>query len=190
MKKIVFTLTAAFALLFSFVPRVAVAQFVPGQVLTAQQLNSALSSIAANALPVAGGTLTGPLQGTAATFNSGSFASLASSGPVTFSTPLAFASGGTGATTALGATSNLQFQSALAGAGGRSVASKLSDVVSILDFPGCDKTGVADSTACIQAALNSGAKTVYIPAGQYRESGLTLPRSRASRSTATAPTAS
>ncbi|MGS1072344.1 transporter [Burkholderia glumae] len=178
MKKIVFTLTAAFALLFSFVPRVAVAQFVPGQVLTAQQLNSALSSIAANALPVSGGTLTGPLQGTAATFNSGSFASLSSSGPVTFSTPLAFASGGTGATTALGATGNLQFQASLSGAGGRSVASKLSDVVSILDFPGCDKTGTTDSTACIQAALNSGARTVYVPAGQYRESGLTLPQTQ------------
>ncbi|MCM2544015.1 glycoside hydrolase family 55 protein, partial [Burkholderia glumae] len=95
---------------------------------------------------------------------------------MTFSTPLAFSSGGTGATTALGATSNLQFQASLSGAGGRSVASKLSDVVSILDFPGCDKTGVADSTACIQAALNSGARTVYVPAGQYRESGLTLPQ--------------
>ncbi|WP_244120335.1 glycoside hydrolase family 55 protein [Burkholderia gladioli] len=154
----------------------AFAQWVPGQLVTAQLLNSAFAAVAANALPVAGGTLTGPLQGTAATFNSGSFASLSSSGPVTFSTPLAFASGGTGATTALGATSNLQFQASLSGAGGRSVASKLSDVVSILDFPGCDKTGVADSTACIQAALNSGAKTVYIPAGQYRESGLTLPQ--------------
>ncbi|ACR28723.1 transporter [Burkholderia glumae] len=176
MKKIVFTLTAAFALLFSFVPRLAVAQFVPGQILTAQQLNSAFAAVTANALPLSGGTLTGPLQGTAATFNSGSFASLSSSGPVTFSSPLAFSSGGTGATTALGATSNLQFQASLSGASGRSVASKLSDVVSILDFPGCDKTGVVDSTACIQAALNSGARTVYIPAGQYRESGLVLPQ--------------
>ncbi|WP_302074244.1 hypothetical protein [Burkholderia glumae] len=74
----------------------AFAQWVPGQLVTAQLLNSAFAAVAANALPVAGGTLTGPLQGTAATFNSGSFASLSSSGPVTFSTPLAFASGGTG----------------------------------------------------------------------------------------------
>ncbi|WP_236577856.1 hypothetical protein [Burkholderia glumae] len=141
MKKIVFTLTAAFALLFSFVPRLAVAQFVPGQILTAQQLNSAFAAVTANALPVSGGTLTGPLQGTAATFNSGSFASLSSSGPVTFSSPLAFSSGGTGATTALGATSNLQFQASLSGASGRSVASKLSDVVSILDFPVATRPG-------------------------------------------------
>lgn len=45
------------------------AQFVPGQILTAQQLNTALASVTANALPIAGGTLTGPLAGPAATFN-------------------------------------------------------------------------------------------------------------------------
>ncbi|WP_257755200.1 glycoside hydrolase family 55 protein [Burkholderia glumae] len=181
MKRIFSTLAAAFALHFSLLPHTAdaqVIQFVPGQMLTAELLNSAFARVTANVLSVTGGTLTGPLQGTAATFNSGSFASLSSSGPVTFSTPLAFASGGTGATTALGATSNLQFQASLSGAGGRSVSSKLSDVVSILDFPGCDKTGVADSTGCIQAALNSGARTVYVPAGQYRESGLTLPQTQ------------
>ncbi|WP_257803369.1 glycoside hydrolase family 55 protein [Burkholderia glumae] len=181
MKRIFSTLAAAFALHFSLLPHTAdaqVIQFVPGQMLTAELLNSAFARVTANVLSVTGGTLTGPLQGTAATFNSGSFASLSSSGPVTFSTPLAFVSGGTGATTALGATSNLQFQASLSGAGGRSVSSKLSDVVSILDFPGCDKTGVADSTGCIQAALNSGARTVYVPAGQYRESGLTLPQTQ------------
>ncbi|WP_186146006.1 transporter [Burkholderia gladioli] len=176
MKKIVPALAAAFALLFSLVPHLAVAQFVAGQVLTAEQLNAAFTRVATNALSITGGTLTGPLTGTTASFSSGNFAALSSTGSVSFSTPLPFSSGGTGATTALGATSNIQFQSALSGAGVRSVASKLSDVVSILDFPGCDKTGVADSTACIQAALNSGAKTVYIPAGQYRESGLTLPQ--------------
>lgn len=65
----------------------AFAQWVPGQLVTAQLLNSAFAAVAANALPVTGGTLTGPLQGTAATFNSGSFASLSSSGPVTLTTP-------------------------------------------------------------------------------------------------------
>ncbi|WP_186216299.1 transporter [Burkholderia gladioli] len=176
MKKIVPALAAAFALLFSLVPHLAVAQFVAGQVLTAEQLNAAFTRVATNALSITGGTLTGPLTGTTASFSSGNFATLSSTGSVSFSTPLPFSSGGTNATTALGATGNIQFQSALSGAGVRSVASKLSDVVSILDFPGCDKTGTTDSTACIQAALNSGAKTVYVPAGQYRESGLTLPQ--------------
>ncbi|MCM2544013.1 transporter, partial [Burkholderia glumae] len=114
----------------------AFAQRAPGQLMTAPLLNSAF--VADNAVPVADG----PLRGTAATFDSGHFTSLSSSGPVTFSTPQPFAPNGTGATTALGATGNLQFRASLSGAGGRSVASKLSDVVSILDFPGCDKTGV------------------------------------------------
>ncbi|QGA37979.1 transporter [Burkholderia glumae] len=186
MNRIFKTLMLSVSLIVVGVPRLAMGQlvqFVPGQVLTAQQLNTAFSRIVASTLPVAGGTLTGPLNGTTASFatgnfSTGNFTTLTSTGNVSFSTPLSFASGGTGANTALGATSNLQFRASLSGAGGRSVASKLSDVVSILDFPGCDKTGVADSTACIQAALNSGAKTVYIPAGQYRESGLTLPQTQ------------
>lgn len=62
-----------------------------------------------------------------------------------------------------------------AGAAPRSIADKLQETVSILDFPGCDKTGRGDSTACIQAALDSGSKSVYVPAGRYREHGLVLP---------------
>lgn len=38
---------------------------------------------------------------------------------------------------------------------------------SVLDF-GADSTGSADSTSAIQAALNSGAKTVVIPDGTYK----------------------
>lgn len=62
------------------------------------------------------------------------------------------------------------------GAAQRSVDSKLKDTVSILDFPGCDRTGTSDSTTCIQAALNSGATSVYVPAGRYKEGGLVLPQ--------------
>ncbi|MEK6349881.1 MAG: transporter [Burkholderia sp.] len=62
-----------------------------------------------------------------------------------------------------------------AGAAPRSIADKLQETVSILDFPGCDKTGRRDSTTCIQAALDSGSKSVYVPAGRYREHGLVLP---------------
>ncbi|MGN3963548.1 glycosyl hydrolase family 28-related protein [Burkholderia gladioli] len=62
------------------------------------------------------------------------------------------------------------------GAFSRSISDKLQDTVSILDFPGCDRTGRTDSTGCIQAALHSGAKSVYVPAGRYRQSGLVLPQ--------------
>ena len=58
----------------------------------------------------------------------------------------------------------------------RDVSDKLRDTVSVLDFPGCDPTGVADSTACFQAAANSGAKTITVPAGAYKWSAqITIP---------------
>jgi hypothetical protein len=40
-------------------------------------------------------------------------------------------------------------------------------VANVLDY-GADSTGVADSTTAIQAALNSGSKSVYIPFGTYK----------------------
>ena len=60
------------------------------------------------------------------------------------------------------------------GAVSRTVQAKLRESVSVLDF-GADPTGVADSTAAIQAALNAGFKAVYVPAGSYKFSTLTLP---------------
>lgn len=45
--------------------------------------------------------------------------------------------------------------------------------VNVLDF-GADPTGVADSTAAIQNALNSGANDIYIPQGTYLFSTLTV----------------
>ncbi|MBB3258232.1 hypothetical protein F4827_003100 [Paraburkholderia bannensis] len=70
------------ALLLFFLSAIAHAQFTPGQVLTAAQLNSQFSLY----VPIAGGTLTGPL--TVPT--------------LTVSTPIAVTSGGTGASTATG----------------------------------------------------------------------------------------
>ncbi|MGG2044131.1 hypothetical protein [Burkholderia gladioli] len=83
-----------FALTASLAACIAHAQFVPGQVLTASQLNAAF----ANVMPRSGGTLTGPLT----------VPSLTSTGAVTVQSlnltggPMPVASGGTGATSATG----------------------------------------------------------------------------------------
>src|SRR6202022_578589 len=61
------------------------------------------------------------------------------------SAPIPISSGGTNATTATGATSQLQYLQGATGSAARSLTSKFQDVISILDFPGCDTTGVADS---------------------------------------------
>jgi hypothetical protein len=60
------------------------------------------------------------------------------------------------------------------GAVTRSVQSKLRETVSVKDF-GAVGNGVADDTAAIQAALNSGAKQVFFPLGAYRTGPLILP---------------
>jgi hypothetical protein len=48
----------------------------------------------------------------------------------------------------------------------RSLANRFADVVNVKDF-GAVGDGVADDTAAIQAAVNTG-KTVYLPSGTYR----------------------
>ncbi len=135
--------------------------FVPGQILTAQQLNVSLSAIAANALPLSGGTLGGPLNGPSATFANGSFAN-ANVGTLTASTPISVANGGTGSATALGAASTLQYKSSVAGAGARTFADKFSDTVNIKDFGArCD--GSTDDAAAIQLASNTGVSIINAP---------------------------
>lgn len=62
---------------------------------------------------------------------------------------------------------NVSFQPAGANATYRTVQSKLRDTVSVKDF-GAVGNGIADDTDAIQAALNSGATKVYVPAGTYR----------------------
>jgi hypothetical protein len=48
----------------------------------------------------------------------------------------------------------------------RSLANRFADVVNVNDF-GADPTGVVDSSPAIQTAINSGAKSIFIPKGKY-----------------------
>ena len=62
--------------------------------------------------------------------------------------------------------SKLSFTQSGTGAVSRSIDSKLKDVVSVKDF-GAVGDGVANDTAAIQAAINTG-RRIFIPAGTYR----------------------
>ena len=48
----------------------------------------------------------------------------------------------------------------------RTVQAKLEESVSVMDF-GAIGDGIADDTVAIQAALNSGAKKIFVPSGEY-----------------------
>lgn len=94
----------------------------------------------------------------------------------TFGT-VGIAGGGTGATTALGATSNIQFQQGGTGATSRSVQSKLSDIVSVLDY-GAKCDGSTDDTTKFTNALNSfgsNGGTLLLPPGTCVVSSITAP---------------
>lgn len=122
------------------------AQFIPGQVLTAAQLNAQFALY----MPIAGGTLTGPLTvPTLITAN----AQISGGSISGISPPIPIASGGTSANTALGVTAAIQYQGSGSGAATRSVASKLSDVVSVLDYQGVSCNGSNDDTTGIQNAI-------------------------------------
>lgn len=85
--------------------------------------------------------------------------------------------GGTGATTALGATSNIQFQQGGTGATSRSVQSKLSDIVSVLDY-GAKCDGSTDDTTKFTNALNSfgsNGGTLLLPPGTCIVSSISAP---------------
>jgi len=88
----------------------------------------------------------------------------------------------TGVATVNAPSSHITYTQGGTGATSRTVTSKLQESVSVLDF-GADPTGVADSTAAIQAAINSckpsvdtypqtgwqttSVKKIYFPAGNY-----------------------
>jgi hypothetical protein len=85
-------------------------------------------------------------------------------------TPIPIASGGTNASTATGATSQLQYLQGSTGSGARSLTNKLQDSVSVLDFAGVDATGATDSTTGIQAAITAvcvKGGTLRLPTGVY-----------------------
>lgn len=72
---------------------------------------------------------------------------------------------------------NVNFQQAGTGVVTRTTQDKLRDTVSIQDFSGCDITGSADSTACVQAAANSllGGGRVKITGKLLVSNNLTVP---------------
>ena len=58
----------------------------------------------------------------------------------------------------------------------RSLADRFADVVNVLDY-GAKGDGTTNDTSAIQAALNSGGKMVYVPAGTYKlDSNLSVPQ--------------
>jgi len=68
---------------------------------------------------------------------------------------------------------NVSYSPAGAGAVATNVQAKLRESVSVLDFAGVDPTGVADSTAGIQAAIDAHS-SIHFPAGTYRATTLAL----------------
>lgn len=119
-----------------------------------QLLNPAGSS--AGQMIVSGGGSNSPTWSNAPTITGGTISGL--------SAPIPFASGGTNAITALGATAALQYQGSGTGVVSRSVASKLGDVVSALDYQGVSCNGSNDDTSGIQNAITQNpGKVIRFP---------------------------
>ena len=78
---------------------------------------------------------------------------------------------------ASGGSSLVGFLQSGTSASARTVQAKLRDVVSVKDF-GAVGDGVTDDTVAIQAAISSGAKSIYFPAGTYIVTELTLASNR------------
>ena len=100
------------------------------------------------------------------------FANTVSPSNPVFNPPVPISSGGTGSSTATGATSNLQYLQGSPGSVAESVTAKLQQIVTVKDF-GARGDGATNDTAAIQAAINALAAsggTVVFPDGNYRVS--------------------
>jgi pectate lyase-like protein len=136
-----------FSLLLCLLSAAASAQYVPGRVLTAAELNASLAAKTNNvAAAITGGTIDDTSIG------------LTVSGTGAFSSPSSTV-----------ANPSFNFLANGTGAVARTLASKLGDVASVRDY-GADPTGSVDSTAAFQYALNAS-KNVFAPAGTYKLSG-------------------
>jgi hypothetical protein len=81
------------------------------------------------------------------------------------------ANGGTNASTATAATSNLQYLQGATGSIARSITNKFQDTYSALDFSGVDATGASDSTTGINSAITAVCATggtLFFPHGTYK----------------------
>ena len=118
----------------------------------------------------AGSTAPGPTGPTGAQGNTGATGSQGTTG----NTGATGTNGNTGATGNV-TLSGLCFTQSGIGAVARTIDNKLKDIVSVKDF-GALGDGLNNDTTFIQAALDSGAKNVYFPAGTYKVyTGITLP---------------
>ena len=130
-----------------------------GAVVSISGAFTAPGNISANYFVGNGSLLTGiTSSGSGATGPTGATGLTGSTGPL----GLTGATGSIGSVTSADVPYTAPFSSSVV----RSSLSKFSDTVSVLDF-GAVGNGVADDTAAIQAAINTG-KHVYIPTGTYR----------------------
>jgi len=129
---------------------------------------------ASNKVPISGGYMTGQLFAASGVVVSGTLSrngfNVVTVGDVETVTSTMIASGtiidaDVNISGAINAT-KLNFLQVGASGVARTVDSKLKDVVSVKDF-GAVGDGIADDTAAIQAAINTG-KAVFVPAGAYK----------------------
>lgn len=138
------------------------AQFIPGQLLSAQALNQAFANAAANMLPIAGGTLTGPVAAPSATFGSLTTSGTATVGALNLTgSPVGITSGGTGAKTQAAALTSILGASSIplanGGTNATTPAGAIANILAPTTLPilGCDTSGATDATACLQAKINT-----------------------------------
>lgn len=98
---------------------------------------------------------------------------LTGGGDLSANRSFAVAYGSTSTTATVGNDSRLSFIASGSGATTRTLQNKLRDVISVKDF-GATGDGSTDDTAAIQAALDSGNKTIHFPVGTYIAAGLTV----------------